>query len=155
MTYEEEQLKYAEELKRVTKELENLEELFSDPGQTDAKISMLYRELIPVDLELIYSEFKVQQQINLFKQNLEYKYYEKKFRKIELEELLSQSPADRAKYNVKRNIGKSLKFAASITPQHVSGRVYRVENGDGCGTFCLWFLIIDAIIAFIIILATK
>ena len=24
--------------------------------------------------------------------------------------------------------------------------VYKVENGDGCGMFCIWFLIIDAFI---------
>ena len=38
---------------------------------------------------------------------------------------------------------------ASIIPQHVSGRVYKVENGDGCGMFCLWFIVIDVIIVFL------
>lgn len=45
-----------------------------------------------------------------------------------------------------RAIEDSVKFIGSITPQHVSGRMYKVENGDGCGMFCLWFCIIDAII---------
>ena len=35
------------------------------------------------------------------------------------------------------------------------GRVYKVENGDGCGMFCLWFMIIDAIIIGIIYLCTE
>ena len=43
----------------------------------------------------------------------------------------------------------NIDYIGSITPQHVSGRVYKVENGDGCGKFCLWFLIIDAFIIFL------
>jgi len=55
---------------------------------------------------------------------------------------LNQSKAGRA-------ISDGIEFMGSITPQHVSGRLYKVENGDGCGMFCLWFIIIDAIIIFI------
>jgi len=55
----------------------------------------------------------------------------------------------------KRAVTDSVKFMASITPQHVSGRLYKVENGDGCGTFCLWFIIIDAIIIFIFYLIHR
>ena len=38
MTYEEEQIKYAEELKDVTNAIRTLEELFKDSYQTNAKI---------------------------------------------------------------------------------------------------------------------
>ena len=69
--------------------------------------------------------------------------------------MLSQTSAERTKDNIKNNIGKTAEYLASITPQHVSGRVYKVENGDGCGMFCLWFMIIDAIIVGIIYLCTE
>jgi len=49
-----------------------------------------------------------------------------------------------------RNISKTMDYIGSITPQHVSGRIYKVENGDGCGTFCLWFVVVDAIIIFLL-----
>lgn len=42
----------------------------------------------------------------------------------------------------------TMSFIASITPQHVRGRIYKVENGEGCGLFCFWFLIIDALLVF-------
>lgn len=71
---------------------------------------------------------------------LEYKLC--KYRKKELEYKLKESKTD-------RNVLKTLDFIDSITPRHVSGRVYEVKNGDGCGTFCLWFLVIDAIIVFL------
>ena len=67
---------------------------------------------------------------------------------------MSQTPAERTKDNIKNNIGKTAEYIASITPQHVSGRVYKVENGDGCGMFCLWFIIINAIIVLIIYLTS-
>lgn len=66
----------------------------------------------------------------------------------EIKHRLSKSSASRALYD-------GVEFMGSIAPQHVSGRVYKVENGDGCGTFCLWFCIIDAIIVFVWYLATK
>ena len=65
-----------------------------------------------------------------------------------LEYRLSKSP-------MRRNVEDGIKFMASITPQHVSGRIYKIENGDGCGKFCLWFMIIDAIVIFIFYLCTK
>lgn len=55
---------------------------------------------------------------------------------------LRQSKASRA-------FEDTIKFIGSIMPQHVSGRIYKVENGNGCGMFCFWFCIIDAIICLI------
>ena len=63
-------------------------------------------------------------------------------RKAELEGKLEQSKFE-------RGATKTLDYIAGITPQHVSGRMYKVEDGDGCGKFCLWFIIIDALIVFI------
>lgn len=150
MTYEEEQIKYAEELQRITKELKGLDEIFMDSDHSYAKIMELYQQLNPYDSKCLFvSEYEMQQKINRFKQILEDEYSNKKYRKRELERLLAQTPAERAKENMRNTIGKAAGYMASITPQHVSGRVYKVENGDGCGTFCLWFCIIDAIIVFI------
>lgn len=101
------------------------------------------------------SEFEKQQKINHFKQILEDVYRNKKYRKRELQRLLAQTPTERTKENIKNNIEKAAGYMASITPQHVSGRVYKVENGDGCGTFCLWFVLIDAIILLIYFLVSE
>lgn len=157
MTYEEEQLKYAEELKTLSGELRELEVLFSEPSLIDEKVWEYYKQVNPLEVKyhLSSSQYEIQKKIETFKQLLESDYRKKRSRKQELERLLSQSPAERTKENVKNGIGKTADYIASITPQHVSGRVYRVENGAGCGTFCLWFLIIDAIIVFIYYLCTK
>ena len=155
MTYEEEQLKYAEELKQVSSELKGLEDIFSDSALVDAKIWEIYKQVNPLEMKYQLSSTRYQQKIQTFKLLLESDYHKKKNRKKELERLLSQTPAERIKENVKNNIGKTAEYIASITPQHVSGRIYRVENGDGCGTFCLWFMIIDALIVFIYFLCTK
>ena len=71
---------------------------------------------------------------------LEYKIFKNK--KDELMYKLTES-------KTQRNISKTVNYIGSITPQHVSGRVYKVENGDGCATFCIWFLIIDALLIFL------
>lgn len=150
MTYEEEQIKYAEELRQITAALKGLDEIFMDPDNSYAKILELYKQLNPLDFKYqLISNIEIQQKINRFKHFLEDDYRNKKYRKKELERLLSQTPAERTKENIRTNVGKAAGFMASITPQHVSGRVYKVENGDGCGTFCLWFIIIDAIIVLI------
>lgn len=159
MMYEEEQIKYAEELKQVNKIIKRFDELFKDPNYTNAKILELYKKLNPLDVICIknksLSEFEFRQRVSAFRQMLEDELRKQRGKKKELERLLSQTPAERKKDKIENNIGKTVEFVASITPQHVSGRTYRVENGDGCGTFCLWFMIIDAIICFIVYLCTK
>ena len=65
------------------------------------------------------------------------------FRIAEIKSKLKESKAQ-------RSISKTMDYIGSITPQHVSGRIYKVENGDGCGTFCLWFMVVDAIIVFLL-----
>lgn len=154
MTYEDEQIKYAEELKEITFAISRLDEIFEDSSKTDVKILEYYKQLNPSRFQFS-SSFEIQQQISLFRNLLEEDYRRKIARKKELERLLSQTSAERTKDNIKNNIGKTAEYLASITPQHVSGRVYKVENGDGCGMFCLWFMIIDAIIIGIIYLCTE
>ena len=154
MTYEDEQIKYAEELKEITFAISRLDEIFEDSSKTDVKILEYYKQLNPSRFQFS-SSFEIQQQISLFRNLLEEDYRRKTVRKKELERLLSQTSAERTKDNIKNNIGKTAEYLASITPQHVSGRVYKVENGDGCGMFCLWFMIIDAIIIGIIYLCTE
>lgn len=148
MTYEEEQIKYAEELKDVTNAIRDLEELFKDSNQANAKIWEYYTQLNPTDVRLS-SRFEIQQKVITLRQLLEGNYRKKIARKKELERLLSQTPSERTKDNLYDNMEKAAEYMASITPQHVSGRVYKVENGDGCGLFCLWFIVIDAIIVFL------
>lgn len=148
MTYEEEQIKYAEELKDVTNAIRDLEELFKDSNQANAKIWEYYTQLNPTDVRLS-SRFEIQQKVITLRQLLEGNYRKKIARKKELERLLSQTPSERTKDNLYDNMGKAAEYMVSITPQHVSGRVYKVENGDGCGLFCLWFIVIDAIIVFL------
>ena len=154
MTYEDEQIKYAEELKEITFAISRLDEIFEDSSKIDVKILEYYKQLNPSRFQFS-SSFEIQQQISLFRNLLEEDYRKKTARKKELERLLSQTSAERTKDNIKNNIGKTAEYLASITPQHVSGRVYKVENGDGCGMFCLWFMIIDAIIIGIIYLCTE
>ncbi|EKX91111.1 hypothetical protein [Alloprevotella sp. oral taxon 473] len=147
MTYEEEQIKYAKELKDITDAIRLLEKLFKDSNQANARIWEHYTQLNPTDARLSFS-FEIQEKV-MTRQLLEGDYRKKVARKKELERLLSQTPSERTKENLYVNIGKAVKYMASITPQHVSGRVYKVENGDGCGMFCLWFIVIDVIIGFL------
>ena len=86
-----------------------------------------------------------------------YDYYDNSDSYLEFRILCMQYASIKNRLNkgkAHRIISDSADFMASITPQHVSGRVYKVENGDGCGTFCLWFVIIDALICFIYFLIT-
>ena len=101
MTYEEEQLKYAEELKQVSSELKGLEDIFSDSALVDAKIWEIYKQVNPLEMKYQLSSTRYQQKIQTFKLLLESDYHKKKNRKKELERLLSQTPAERTKENVK------------------------------------------------------
>ena len=71
-----------------------------------------------------------------------------------LEYKLCQHKKKEIEYKLKetktyRTIIKTLNFVDGITPRHISGRIYKVKDGDGCGMFCLWFIVIDAIIVFL------
>ena len=82
MTYEEEQIKYAEELRQIIAALKGLDEIFIDPDNSYAKILELYKQLNPWDFKYqIVSNFEVQQKINRFKHILEDDYRNKKYRK--------------------------------------------------------------------------
>ena len=75
--------------------------------------------------------------------NVEYKLleHEKKDIEYKLKETKNQ-----------RRANKTLEYLENITPQHVSGRVYKVNDGDAFGTFCLWFCIIGTVIVLIYVL---
>lgn len=156
MTFEEEQLKYAEELKKISVEFNFLHDLFSDPSQVENKIwDFIKKSQVSLMDTKYLSDFQKYQEFTRIKSYLENEYREKKSRKKELEYLLSQTPAERTKDKTLNKIGEAAKFVSSITPEHVSGRVYRVENGNGCAMFCIWFLIIDVLIIFIYYLCTE
>ena len=89
-------------------------------------------------LEQKYHDYETIGCSNLY---LEYKFIVHRMTEIEFE--LNASKTQKA-------VANTVDFIGSIAPQHVSGRVYKVENGDGCGKFCLWFIIIDALIVLIL-----
>lgn len=160
MTYEEEQIKYAEELKTISREIKDLEEILNDPRQLDAIIDRIYgpRKTSNDSMSLLSVNKVVDRSYSMrefARKHLEESYKSKLARKRNLERLLSQSPSERIKENITDGIGKSVDFLGSITPQHVSGRLYTVENGDGCTKFIFWFVLIDAIICGIIFLCTQ
>ena len=100
MTYEDEQIKYAEELKEITFAISRLDEIFEDSSKTDVKILEYYKQLNPSRFQFS-SSFEIQQQISLFRNLLEEDYRRKTARKKELERLLSQTSAERTKDNTK------------------------------------------------------
>jgi|GEM_PF-5482989 hypothetical protein len=62
MTYEEEQIKYAEELQQITNTLKGLEEIFMDPEKSYVKIVELYKQLNPLDFKYQFvSNFEMKQ----------------------------------------------------------------------------------------------
>lgn len=103
MTYEEEQIKYAEELKQIAGELRYLDELFAQPSLVDVKIQKLYEHIYPLDFKYQFMPvIDIQRKLYRFRQSLEKDYRKKKLRKRELERLLSQSPVERNKENIKK-----------------------------------------------------
>lgn len=137
MSYTTEQLEYKKQLEQVNKTLNELNTLLSQHPELKTDYSdnltpqkAYYKSILNshgistwYDSELML-ESKI---LTLKKKELEYKLKESK---------------------LSRNIDK----ISNMIPQHVSGRVYAVKDGDGCGLFCLLFVIIDAIIVFIIYL---
>lgn len=155
MTYEEEQLKYAEELKTVSHEIHEMDEIMNDPHKLNEVLDHICDSHNPYKFVGVsiynYNRSSMREYV---RKQLEESYEIKKARKRNLERLLSQTPSERVKENISNGIGKSIEFLSSITPQHVSGRVYQVENGDGCGLFCFVFMLISAIIGGIIYLCS-
>ena len=143
MSYESEQIEFQKELEQIRARFEALDKYFELHPEEKKKgfgsssfgdyTRMQYEQI----LQRKYNDYDIYGWSTLY---LEYKIC--RYRKNELEYNLKESKTH-------RNISKTVDFIGSITPQHVSGRVYKVENGDGCGTFCFWFLIIDAFIIFL------
>ena len=85
MTYEEEQIKYAEELKQIAGELRYLDELFAQPSLVDVKIQKLYEHIYPLDFKYQFMPgIDIQRKLYRFRQSLEKDYRKKKLRKREL-----------------------------------------------------------------------
>lgn len=142
MSYEAEQEKYREELETITKRYEFLHSYFeNNPDEKNNREEFPWSDPQRIQLERIlqnkYNDFNTSSFSKLY---LEYKICA--HRKAELEAKLEQS-------KFARGATKTLDYIAGITPQHVSGKIYKVEDGDGCAKFCLWFCLIDALIVFI------
>lgn len=143
MSYESEQKQYAEELEKLTGRYEALKQFFADnPGKKENETSYLNGR--------DYGRMQ-------YEQILEKKYYyydHRKYSTLYLEFLILCFRISELEYKLKqskvsRGVEKTVDFIGGITPQHVSGRIYKVEDGDGCAKFCLWFVIIDAVICFL------
>ena len=144
MSYESEQKQYAEELETIKKRHDALKLYFdNNPNKKDhftpsrERLNDYTRLQYERVLENKYNYFEHYKYSTLY---LEYLILS--LRKSELERNLNQS-------KLGRNMSKTADFIGSITPQHVSGKIYKVENGDGCAKFCLWFVVIDAAIIFL------
>lgn len=142
MSYEQEQTEYREQLEKINSRISELERAFmQNPSLRISSNGGFYgntqEEYLKLILQKHYGDFNTSGDSVYM---LEYKLC--KHKKKELEYKLKESKTD-------RNIIKTLDFIDGITPRHVSGRVYEVKDGDGCGTFCLWFLVVDAIIVFL------
>ena len=142
MSYEAEQEKYREELKTITKRYEFLHSYFeNNPNEKNNREEYSWANPQRMQLERIlqnqYNDFDTSSYSTLY---LEYKICA--HRKSELEWKVGQS-------KLGRGATKTLDYIAGITPQHVSGKIYKVEDGDGCAKFCIWFVIIDALIVFL------
>lgn len=144
MSYELEQKQYAEELEKLTERYEDLKQFFSDnPDQKENKTPYLNRSK---DFGRMQYEQILEKKYNYYDHHkystLYLEFLILAFRTSELENKLKQS-------KVGRSVEKTADFIGGITPQHVSGRIYKVEDGDGCSKFCLCFIIIDAVIIFL------
>ena len=143
MSYEQEQAEYKEQLDKVIKRIKELDNIFAKHPALKYKYSSnrdrcnSQEEYLKIILQSNYGDYNT---YNDSVYMLEYRLCQHK--KSDLEMKLNESKSD-------RNISKALDYIDGITPKHVSGRVYEVKDGDGCATFCLWFIIIDAIVVFL------
>ena len=148
MSYEAEQEQFAKELESVKSRFEDLDNYFKqNPSEKEKRSGYSFGSDSVVENyqrqqyeRILIEKYFDSDNYNCSTLYLEYKIC--KYRMAELQAKLKESETS-------RNISKTVDYIGSITPQHVSGRVYKVENGDGCGKFCLWFLIIDAFIIFL------
>ena len=143
MSYEEEQSQLSQEYKQLKMKCDILSEYFKNNPQ---------KKINSVSDGFNFQRDRLEQVAlnkglsNYFRDSNEYLSYRlMTIRLAEIEHRLNQSRTQRA-------VTDGIKFMGSITPQHVSGRLYKVENGNGCGMFCLWFIVIDAIICLLIFL---
>lgn len=143
MSYEEEQRQLSEEYKQLKMKCDILSEYFKNNPQK--KINSL-SDGFNFQRDRLEQVALNKGLSNYFRDSNEYLSYRlMAIRLAEIEHRLNQSRTQRA-------VTDGIKFMGSITPQHVSGRLYKVENGNGCGMFCLWFIVIDAIICLLIFL---
>ncbi len=145
MSYESEQEQFSRELEKIKFRFEVLDDYFKQNprekekqkdsiGDSESFVECYKRQQYEQTLNKKYLDFDNYNCSTLF---LEYKIC--KYRMAELQSKLKESKTT-------RNIIKTVDYIGSITPQHVSGRIYKIENGEGCGTFCLLFMIIDGAI---------
>lgn len=143
MGYEEEQADYRKQLMAVDERIKMLDELF----EMQPSLKKSAHNIFDISPEEEYYKIILRDKFYDTDTNgdsslmLEYKLC--KHMKDELEFKLSETKAS-------RNVLKALNFIEGITPQHVSGRIYEVKDGDGCGTFCLWFMLVDVIIVLLL-----
>lgn len=156
MSYESERLELKKELEETNARLDALEKYFELNPQEKFRYSSTG---VPSNYsKTILSRNRLDEYKRIqYERILQYKYNDydtSNWSTLYLEYKIFKNKKDELMYKLtesktQRNISKTVNYIGSITPQHVSGRVYKVENGDGCATFCIWFLIIDALLIFL------
>lgn len=137
MNYEEENNKLRNEIKDLDRRIEELVQLKQNPSKLTSQRycirSITSYDNMPDYYEQIEIKKNIDQKIN----------YLKGLRNGKIE-ILNESPGKRKLRNTIITTVETLGLdKIPEPPRHVSGRVYEVS--DGCATWCLWFLIIDAI----------
>lgn len=141
--HEDEQKTLLEEYERLQKQYEELKQYFDVNPQAKKRSGVLNYNY---QTDLLRRQAEKYGMYDTYNDSDEYLHFKIIAARLDqCKHRLKQSKASRA-------FEDSVKFMGSITPKHVSGRMYKVENGDGCGIFCLWFIIIDAIICLLIFL---
>lgn len=152
MSYESEQLTYLKELESLKVEVEYLDGYFTENPNAKFKQLNSFGVLNEnVGQRWLYEKILRERYNDGQAGNYSLEYLKFKIlchRKNELEFKISQTKGE-------RRVSKVLNYIDGITPQPVGGRVYQVKDGDGCGTFCLWFMVIDALLCLIVGLCVE
>ena len=124
MSYEQEQAEYREQLKIISSRISELEHAFKQYpslkiSANEGFIGNTQEEYLKLILKRQYGDSNTDGN-SVFM--LEYKLCQHK--KKEIEYKLKET-------KTYRTIIKTLNFVDGITPRHISGRIYKVKDGDG------------------------
>ena len=155
MTYEQEQAQYQAQLNKIKAQMTELEEIINNSPET----IYTHHNHRKSHIHDIFRQREQEQERMILQMMLREKYgdYSSENSVLKLRYKLLEHEKKDIEYKLKetknqRRANKTLEYLENITPQHVSGRVYKVNDGDAFGTFCLWFCIIGTVIVLIYVL---